>query len=290
MSTVSNFLRFFTARCVLRKSTAPSCLTRPVRRHYADTPKADSSSKQVVAQGTENEERVRVRRARVSDVPRVLRFVRENVRVAFPALATPPGTSNVILSDYVARALAQGHSMLAEQHENRRGWPQIRGLALNTAICPWDAAMLERWARCVRCTRSRRLMNFTAHCLRAPALHDKYRVHNILQVILIVPHDKPNSSEIINLLAKNAIQRGKEVGFPLIRFDVTNDLISKSLQSLQLKKEWELSYEILPSAMKDRDCTATDSQPKDGPEGNSNQSPSSNFIAVYTTFTDSTKV
>jgi hypothetical protein len=49
-----------------------------------------------------------VRRARVSDVPRVLRFVRENVRLTFPTLGTPPGSANIVLGDYVARALAQG--------------------------------------------------------------------------------------------------------------------------------------------------------------------------------------
>lgn len=72
--------------------------------------------------------------------------------------------------------------MVAEQHSSRRGWLQIRGLALGTAVCAWDAALVERWARCLRCPRSRRMLSFTAHCLRAPALHDKYRVHNILQV------------------------------------------------------------------------------------------------------------
>ncbi|RVE44393.1 hypothetical protein evm_010963 [Chilo suppressalis] len=223
MSTVLNFLRQFSARGVFWMSGTPRCLTRPVRRQYADTPKPDSSTKQVVAQGTENEQLVRVRRARASDVPRVLRFVRENVRVAFPALGAPFPNHIIMLNDYVARALSQGHSMLAEQQETRRGWPQILGLALSTSICPWDAALLERWARCVRCPRSRHLMNFTAHCIRAPALHDKYRVHNILQVLLIVPQDKPKRSEIIQALAKNSIQRGKDVGIPLIRFDVTNE-------------------------------------------------------------------
>lgn len=72
--------------------------------------------------------------------------------------------------------------MLAEQQDPRRGWSQIRGLALGGAVCPWDATSLEKWAKCIRCVQSRRLMHFTAHCLRAPALHDKYKVHSILQV------------------------------------------------------------------------------------------------------------
>lgn len=73
--------------------------------------------------------------------------------------------------------------MLAEQQESRRGSSHIRGLALGVSVCPWDASILEAWARMVRCARDRRLVAFTAHCLRAPALHDKYRVHNILQVV-----------------------------------------------------------------------------------------------------------
>lgn len=72
--------------------------------------------------------------------------------------------------------------MLAEQQESRRGFYQIRGLALTTATSPWDAGMLERWARCLKCPRSRQMLAYTAHCLRAPALHDKYRVHKIMQV------------------------------------------------------------------------------------------------------------
>ncbi|CAG9791703.1 unnamed protein product [Diatraea saccharalis] len=108
MSTVFNLLKLFSMKSVFRSRTS-GCLTRPVRRYYADTSKSDSKSKQVVAQGTENEQRVRVRRARASDVPRVLRFVRENVRVAFPVLGSPPPPHNMILNDYVTRALAQGN-------------------------------------------------------------------------------------------------------------------------------------------------------------------------------------
>lgn len=40
---------------------------------------------------------------------------------------------------------------------------------------------------------------------------------------MIVPKDNLKNAEIINILAKNAIKRGNEVGFPLIRFDVTCD-------------------------------------------------------------------
>ncbi|CAH2091579.1 unnamed protein product [Euphydryas editha] len=225
------------------------------RRNYADKPKTDSISKQIMVQkihGTEDDPRVRVRRARPADVPRILRFVRENSRLAWPGLVnkTPSENNNVVLSDYVARTLAQGHSMLAEQQEPKRGWSQIRGLAISTSVCPWDATMLEKWARCMRCARSRKLMLFTAHCLRAPGLHDKYRVHNILQVVLMVPPNAPKASEVVHMLAKNCIERGKETGFPVLRFDVTDDLVTKVLDELRLKKEYEFNYEILPNAIK----------------------------------------
>lgn len=114
-------------------------------------------------------------------------IVKTFLRWDFLFLFTSFADDNLFSLDYLN---SSGHSMLAEQQEVR-GWSQIRGLALSTALCPWDAAMLERWARCVKCSRSRKLMNFTAHCLRAPALHDKYRVHNILQVRLsadVLPH------------------------------------------------------------------------------------------------------
>lgn len=62
-------------------------------------------------QGTENEERVRVRRARPADVPRVLRFVREHASAAWPGLIAPPSASHLVLCDYVARALAQGKQL-----------------------------------------------------------------------------------------------------------------------------------------------------------------------------------
>ena len=50
-----------------------------------------------------------MRRARPADVTRVLRFVREHAKVAWPGLATPPSaTHHLVMCDYVARALAQG--------------------------------------------------------------------------------------------------------------------------------------------------------------------------------------
>lgn len=51
---------------------------------------------------------MRVRRARPSDVPRVLRFVRENARTSWPGFISPPANSHTVLCDYVARALSQG--------------------------------------------------------------------------------------------------------------------------------------------------------------------------------------
>lgn len=59
-------------------------------------------------QGTEKEERLRVRRARSSDVPGVLKFVRENASTAWPGLVVPQSVSDAVVSDYVSRALAQG--------------------------------------------------------------------------------------------------------------------------------------------------------------------------------------
>ncbi|KAJ0179095.1 hypothetical protein K1T71_004807 [Dendrolimus kikuchii] len=259
-------------------------------RSFADTRDTDVTK----TQGTEGEERVRVRRARPADVPRVLRYVREHARVAWPGPVAPPSASHLVLCDYVARALAQGHSMLAEQHETRNGWSQIQGLALGMAICPWDATVLEKWARCVKCSRSRRLMHFTAHCLRAPALHDKYRVHNILQIILIVPPDTPKSAEIVQMLAKNAIQRGRDVGFPVLRFDVTDNKVAKSLEEIKLKKEWQLSYDVLPDSIKDYigsaalnavSSTVVDAKVETTNKEDSKKPQKENFISVYSAFT-----
>ena len=66
-------------------------------------------SKQILqVKGTEDL-RLRVRRARPADVPRVLRFVREYSRLAWPGEEKKPGVNNhVVLSDYVTRTLAQG--------------------------------------------------------------------------------------------------------------------------------------------------------------------------------------
>ncbi|XP_047023652.1 uncharacterized protein LOC124632739 [Helicoverpa zea] len=285
MSALSSLFRLFTAKQSFRKpQVALSCLCSPRRAH---TDKQDVNSKHAVVsskvQGTENEDRVRVRRARPADVPRVLRFVREHAKAAWPGVVAPPSASHLVLCDYVARALAQGHSMLAEQQESRRGWSQIRGLALGMSVCPWDASLLERWARCVRCSRSRRLMHFTAHCLRAPALHDKYHVHNILQVILIVPRDSPKNTEIVHVLVKNAIQRGRDVGFPVLRFDVTDDAVANAIDELKLQKEWQLTYDVISDALKDKRTRITETMPT--PKGHITPK-ASNFISVYTAHTD----
>ncbi|XP_035431395.1 uncharacterized protein LOC118263478 isoform X3 [Spodoptera frugiperda] len=281
MSALTSLLKFFTKQSVKKQRIALSCISGNPARNYAD--KQEVNSKHAVVQGNENDDRMRVRRARVADVPRVLRFVREHAKTAWPGLiSSPPSASQLVLSDYVARALAQGHSMLAEQQEPRRGWSQIRGLALGMSVCPWDAMLLERWARCVRCTRSRRLMHFTAHCLRAPALHDKYRVHNVLQIILIVPHDSPKNTEIVHLLVKNAIQRGRDVGFPVLRFDVADDAIASALEDMKLKKEWQLMYDVLPDVVHEQPITETTTSKT--ATRNSFIEPG-NFIAVYTALT-----
>ncbi|XP_050362501.1 uncharacterized protein LOC126781615 [Nymphalis io] len=258
MTLIISYLKLLSTKNIFTKMPTYYKVTpinwNEFKRNYADKPKIDSKSKQIMVQGTEDEPRMRVRRARPADVPRILRFVRENSRLAWPGLVNKtPGTNNnnVVLSDYIARTLAQGHSMLAEQQEAKRGWSQIRGLAISTSVCPWDATMLEKWARCMRCSRSRKLMLFTAHCLRAPGLHDKYNVHNILQVVLLVSPDVPRASEIVHMLAKNSIQRGRDSGFSVLRFDVTdNSLIAKVLDELRLKKEYELNFEVLPHAIK----------------------------------------
>ncbi|CAH0717513.1 unnamed protein product, partial [Brenthis ino] len=280
MSSVIKFLKSVSTKSIT-KSSATSLKWSDIRRNYGDKPKAGSSSKQVMVQGTEDI-RVRVRRARPADIPRVLRFVKDHSRLAWPGLVgkIPETNSHIAISDYVARTLAQGHSMLAEQQEAKRGWSQIRGLALSTSVCPWDATMLEKWARCVRCTRSRKLMLFTAHCLRAPGLHDKYRVHNIMQVVLMVPPNAPKSSEIIQMLAKNSIQRGRDLGFQVLRFDVTDDPVAKVLDSLQLKKEYEFNYEVLPNAIKIF-SDDTSNNASDAKEGKN--------IIVYTAFTHADK-
>lgn len=41
--------------------------------------------------------------------------------------------------------------------------------------------------------------------------------------MLIVPPGTPKNDEIVQVLAKNVIQRGRDAGFPLLRFDVTNE-------------------------------------------------------------------
>ncbi|XP_039745996.1 uncharacterized protein LOC120623811 isoform X1 [Pararge aegeria] len=276
--SVLRLLKLFPSRCVMSK---PSALTQEVplkqyQRCFADTPKRDPTN-QVMVHGTEDEARVRVRRARPADSPKVIRFMRENARLAWPGLVSSSNTPNkIILSDYVARILAQGHTLLAEQQVEKRGWSQIRGLALSTSVCPWDAMVLEKWANCMQCTSTRKLMLFTAHCLRAPSLHDKYKVHNILQVILLVPPGTPKCSEVIQMLARNSIKRGREIGSPLMRFDVTEDSVAKALNGLQLKKEYEFNYEVLPNVIK---IYSTDIN-----KGGENAHHNGKIITVYTSF------
>ncbi|GBP30244.1 hypothetical protein EVAR_94553_1 [Eumeta japonica] len=190
----------------LLRAAAPA----PARRRYADAPDAEAgaASKQIVgvedrskrrcvpgeacpaagcaphlrlkyeaalmvfAQGS-GEERVRVRRARLQDGPRALHLVRHQLRGA----PLPPAAL-LLVADLVAQTLAQGHSLVAEAGAGE----MLCGLALCASLRPWDAAQLERRARCVRCARSRRLVQLAAHCLRAPALHHKYSVDAIFQV------------------------------------------------------------------------------------------------------------
>ncbi|CAK1551502.1 unnamed protein product [Leptosia nina] len=276
------------------KSPAYHPLSQAGFRTYADKSKAPTTTKHVA--GTQKEERVRVRRARPIDVPRVLRFVKEHAKTAWPSLRQN-NSQNIVLTDFMARTLAQGnfgflktrfecasfgylnkmtgHSMLAEQQESKRSWGEIRGLALNTAVCPWDAALLEKWARCVQCTRSRQLMLFTAHCLRAPGLHDKYNVHAVLQVVLLVPPNVPKASEVARLLAKNALHRGRDTGFPVLR--------EKALSGLNLQKEWEFFYEVTPDSIKECTQTETLKEDKASPAQNSDSKPI-NHIKVYSAF------
>ncbi|XP_028039519.1 uncharacterized protein LOC114249982 [Bombyx mandarina] len=282
MSSLPGFFKVIIGRNLVRRVQGAFSGFGVHVRSYSDTTKSDSNSKQVMVQG-ENEEPVRVRRARPSDVPRVIRFVREHVRQTWPEVSAPPG-SNLVLCDFLARALAQGHSMLAEKQEIRRGWSQIRGLALGISVCPWDATMLEKWARCVSCTKSRRMIYLTAHCLRAPALYEKYKVQNILQVYLIVPKNSLKSADIVQVLAKSAIQRGRDVGFPLLRFDVNDVSIAKTLEELQLKKEWQFSYDATVLKENPQSSAIIDNNPKDA-----EASLEGNFVAVYTASTEAAK-
>ncbi|XP_045764091.1 uncharacterized protein LOC123866499 [Maniola jurtina] len=277
---VCRLLKLMPARCVVREppGLVSSATCNHFRRNFADTPKKDLT-RQVMVHGTEDNARVRVRRAFPADTARVIRFVKDNARLAWPGFVSAPNAPNqIILSDYVARTLAQGHTMLAEQQVEKRGWSNIRGLALSACVCPWDAALLETWARCVQCTRARKLLLFTAHCLRAPALHDKYRVHNILQVFLMVPPNVPKCEEIVQMLARNTIQRGRVLGFSLLRFDVTDEAIAKALEGLQLKKEYEFNYEILPNVIK---LYNADINNKETETPNTGKVPQ---ITVYTSF------
>ncbi|CAH2063921.1 unnamed protein product, partial [Iphiclides podalirius] len=261
------------------------------RRGFADIPKKDTSS-HVMVRTTDKDEQMRVRRARAADVPRVLKFVREHTRDMWPALTIPSNASQLVLSDYVSRALAQGHSMIAERQESKHNWSKIKALALSTTTCKWDASVLEKWARCVQCSRSRQALMFTAHCLRAPALHDKYHVHSILQVILIVPEDVSKQTELVNMLVKSAIQRGRDVGFSLVRFDAANEAVIKALEQMKMNKEWQIAYDVLPDCIKEREkpkdmkyCITT----VDAEEANKYkeiQFGPGHSLSVYSTFTD----
>ncbi|XP_068628014.1 uncharacterized protein [Battus philenor] len=248
MSNVAHRVTFFIRQTYFRK---PASSVYILTRSFADVPKKDSPS-DVVVRDTKSDEHIRVRRARPADVPRVLTFIREHTRDVWPSLTAPSSASHIVLSDYVSRALAQGHSMIAEHQEAKRNVSRIRALALGTTMCKWDAAALEKWARCVQCSRSRQLLMFTAHCLRAPALHDKYQVHNILQVIMIVPEDVSQRKEVIQMLAKSAMQRGRDIGFSVLRFDAANNAVIQVLEDMHFNKEWQIVYDVLPDAIKER--------------------------------------
>ncbi|KAI8439852.1 hypothetical protein MSG28_001321 [Choristoneura fumiferana] len=111
---------------------------------------------------------------------------------------------------------------------------------------------------------------------------DKASKAAVSKVILIVPPDIPKSGEIINVLAKNSIERGRDVGFPLLRFDVTSESIAKALEDLNLRKEWQLSYDIVPEEINDVEGSERSKQNANRPTNIHG-----NFIAVYTAFTRS---
>lgn len=70
----------------------------------------------------------RVRRARPADVPRVLSFIRAHTRNAWPTLGAPTNASQIVLSDYVSRSLAQGYSFqvhLNSHHYHQRTFPGV---------------------------------------------------------------------------------------------------------------------------------------------------------------------
>ncbi|CAK1577929.1 unnamed protein product [Parnassius mnemosyne] len=289
MFTVIRHVTFSVGSAYLKKPNQ-KVANRTVARTYADTPKKDTSH--VVAQSTINNEHIRVRRARPADVPRVLRFIHEHTRAFWPGLTAPSNASQIVLGDYVSRALAQGHSMLAERQESKHNWSKIRALALGMTMCKWDATILEKWARCVTCPRSRQLLMFTAHCLRAPALHEKYQVNSILQVILIVPPDTPQRKEIIHALAKSAIQRGRDVGFTVLRFDASNDAVIQALEELHLNREWQILYDVLPDAIRERESgyfkTTDIRKSNEASTGRDSSGEQGHSLAVYTAFINDT--
>jgi hypothetical protein len=64
---------------------------------------------------------------------------------------------------------------------------------------------------------------------------------------------------------------------------------SKSLECLQLKKEWQLSYEILPNLTKEKEADVDNKQSDQTEENRNKKTTSGNFIAVYTAFTETGK-
>ncbi|KPI91042.1 PREDICTED: uncharacterized protein LOC106113409 [Papilio xuthus] len=274
------------------KIPGTSHLFKTLTRSFADIAKKDSPSN-VAVRNTKSDICLRVRRARPADVPRVLAFIRTHTRNAWPTLGAPSNASQIVLSDYVSRSLAQGHSMIAEQQDTSNKSCRIRALALGTTMCKWDAGVLEKWARCVQCPRSRQLLMFTAHCLRAPGLHDKYHVHNILQVILIVPEDVSARREVIKTLARSAMLRGRDVGFSLVRFDAGNDAVIEVLEEMKLHKEWRIVYDVFGDAIKARhDCdfsSPTDHNHPSKLKMNYPQVGHGHALTVYSAFTDTPK-
>ncbi|PZC80074.1 hypothetical protein B5X24_HaOG215415 [Helicoverpa armigera] len=103
------------------------------------------------------------------------------------------------------------------------------------------------------------------------------------KVILIVPRESPKNTEIVHVLVKNAIQRGRDVGFPVLRFDVTDDAVANAIEELKLQKEWQLTYDVISDALRDKRTRITETMPT--LKGHITPK-ASNFISVYTAHTD----
>ncbi|XP_041972762.1 uncharacterized protein LOC121728627 [Aricia agestis] len=213
-------------------------------RNFVDSSSDSKRNKDVMIQGT-SLVHFRVRRARPRDMPRVIRFVQQNAPLMWPGANIPTTSKShvAVMTDLLSRSLSQGHTMLAEQQEANRGWLQVRGLALNTSLTPWDATLLEKWAHCIQCDSSKKLILLSAQFLQAPGLHKKYMVSQILQILLLVPPDTPRASQVAQVLAKASMHRGQDLGYKVIRFDVTSDLVNKVLSELKLTKEWETNVD-----------------------------------------------